>query len=105
MESCGYVEVKNGGGYVAKLCLNGQHNATHIPFCCSSGSFDLGQVAQIKLPCAANKLTLTAEEDIFIDSWSVVATENYSNNTFHACYEMYKTTLKTAWKGTKCPSY
>merc|ERR1719491_1733236 len=101
--ACGYVQVKNGGGYVAKACVNGQNNVTNADFCCTSGSFDLGQTAQIKLPCSATKLTLTAEEDVFIDSWSVVATVNYNNNTVHACYDMYGTTTNSKWKTVGCP--
>lgn len=88
---------------MANICVNGRNNQTHMPFCCSSGHFDLGQTAQIKLPCASEKLTLTAEEDIFVNSWSVVATENYGNNTFHACYEMYGTTTHSKWKAVGCP--
>eukprot|EP01084_Bolivina_argentea_P030658 56771_1 len=57
---CGYVQVKNGGGYVAKICVNGKFNATGQNFCCTSGGFDLGQTAQIKLPCDGLELTLTA---------------------------------------------
>eukprot|EP00485_Elphidium_margaritaceum_P001984 CAMPEP_0202697066 /NCGR_PEP_ID=MMETSP1385-20130828/10403_1 /ASSEMBLY_ACC=CAM_ASM_000861 /TAXON_ID=933848 /ORGANISM="Elphidium margaritaceum" /LENGTH=120 /DNA_ID=CAMNT_0049353429 /DNA_START=27 /DNA_END=386 /DNA_ORIENTATION=+ len=69
LPSCGYVEVKNSGAYVAKICVNGLNNETHSQFCCSSGGFDVGQTAQIKLPCNGLELTMSAEEDIFIDSW------------------------------------
>ena len=94
---------RNGGGYVAKICVNGLNNVTNATFCCTSGSYDLGQTAQIKLPCDSKKLSLTAEEDVFIDSWSVVATQNYNNNTVNACYEMYGTTTNSKWKVVDCP--
>eukprot|EP01084_Bolivina_argentea_P155566 271099_1 len=99
---CGYVHVKNGGGYVAKICVNGAFNSTGQHFCCTSGTFDLGQTAQVKLPCDGIKLTMTAEEDIFVNSWSIVATENYPNNTVHACYEMYGTTTDPKWRQLNC---
>merc|ERR1719461_1432126 len=70
--ACGYVQVKNGGGYVGKICVNGLNNQTNTDFCCTSGNYDVGQTAEIKLPCNAEKVSLTAEEDIFINSWSVV---------------------------------
>merc|ERR1719464_745326 len=101
--ACGFVQVKNGGGYVAKICVNGLNNATNIPFCCTSGNYDLGQTAEIKLPCNSKQVSLTAEEDIFIDSWSAVATVNFQNNTVNACYEMYGSTLNNKWKQVNCP--
>ena len=101
--SCGYVQVKNGGGYVAKICVNGENNVTNTPFCCTSGSFDLGQTEQIKLPCNSQKLTLTAEEDVFVDSWSIVATVNYDNSSVKACYKMYGTTTDPKWETENCP--
>ena len=96
---------RNGGGYVAKICLNGMNNQTNTPFCCTSGGFDIGQTAQLKLPCNGIKLSMTAEEDVFIDSWSVVATEVYNNNTVQACYKMYGTTLDPHWEVENCTSF
>ena len=95
---------RNEGGYVAKICVNGENNATSAAFCCTSGGFDIGQTAQIKLPCNGNKLSLTAEEDVFIDSWSVVATEVYNNNTVKACYKMDGTTTNAKWHVENCTS-
>ena len=53
--------------------MNGENSVVaNESFCCTSGGFDIGQTAQIKLPCDSIKLSLTAEEDVFIDSRSVV---------------------------------
>ena len=95
---------RNEGGYVAKICVNGENNQTNQEFCCTSGGFDIGQTAQIKLPCVAIKLTLTAEEDVFIDSWSVVATEVYNSSKAEACYKMDGTTTNPKWHVENCTS-
>ena len=47
---------------------------------------------------------MTAEEDVFIDSWSVVAVENYNYPNVTDCYEMTGTTLNPHWSTENCDS-
>jgi len=97
---CGYVKVKNGGGYVAQICLDGSLNGTH--FCCSSGHFTEGESVAIDFPCNSIELEMRAEEAVFIGSWSTVAIESYTYGNGSYCYEMTGTTLNAHWEQLSC---
>ena len=99
--ACGYAQVHNDGGYVAKFCVDGQLD-TGDHFCCSSGSFTLGETEAIDIPCNSTQLLLRAEEDVFIDSWSIVGLETYTTPNVTVCYEMKGTTLNPSWEQVNC---
>ena len=82
---------RNEGPFSARICLQGELNSTYTvsSFCCSSLIFDVGAIAEIKIPCTSKALKLIAEENIGVDQWELVGTQTFDNDTVEACTLIY----------------